>query len=120
MSLKLESGTRMTGGRLFVGNTGTTLRAALAGVPVETVEIWNSKDVRSSHADSEWLNCLAIMSDVESNAAERQAGRRRVRVWPARAPDHAIIGAVIAHSETLQIGASIGTGIVAGIGRRVP
>jgi trans-aconitate methyltransferase len=58
MSFKLGRGERVAGRRKFTNHTAETLQTALAGVPVQPLESWTSKDVRSGRTGEEWINTI--------------------------------------------------------------
>jgi 2-polyprenyl-3-methyl-5-hydroxy-6-metoxy-1,4-benzoquinol methylase len=60
MSFKLGNGERLAAARLFVDHTEETLRAVLAGIPIQIVDVWESTDVRPGRGSENWLNAIAV------------------------------------------------------------
>jgi hypothetical protein len=60
MSFKLGEGERRAEGRLFVDHTEATLCCALAGLPVDFVDTWQSTDLRPGRQAERWLNAVVV------------------------------------------------------------
>lgn len=60
LSFKLGQGERMAGGRLFSDHTEASLRAALAELPLQLVDMWTSADLRPDRTAEHWVNAIAI------------------------------------------------------------
>jgi SAM-dependent methyltransferase len=60
MSFKLGKGERRVDGRLFVDHTEETLGTALASLPFDVVEAWQSTDLRPARQNERWLNAVVV------------------------------------------------------------
>jgi SAM-dependent methyltransferase len=58
LSFKQGEGEHQRHGRLFVDHTETTLRQALAALPLRVEEVWVSTDLRPGRAGEAWLNAI--------------------------------------------------------------